>query len=128
MNYPFGTDLLKFVVHLKLIGLEEETVLHILWECSSARDVWGMANVKFQKCSSSGMRFIEVVEEIFRKCQTKEVHQFAGIVRCMWLRRNEIVHEGPFQHLNLLLQRAVSAAEEFAAIHVTTNQLKNRWT
>jgi hypothetical protein len=87
-----------------------------------------MANVKFQKCSSSSMRFIEVVEEIFRKCQTEEVHQFAGIVRRLWLKQNEIVHGGPFQHPNLLLQHAVSAAEEFAAIHVTTNQLKNRWT
>jgi hypothetical protein len=39
------------------------------------------------------------------------------------LRRNETVHGGPFQHPNLLLQRAVSAAEEFAAFHhVITTQ------
>jgi hypothetical protein len=48
-----------------ICGLEEETVLHILWECSLARNVWGISDVKFQKCSSLGMRFLEVVEEIF---------------------------------------------------------------
>jgi hypothetical protein len=90
--------------------------VYILWECPSARDVWCMGSIKFQKISNKGNDFLAIVEEMFSKCQPEELRHFAGIVRRMWLRRNEVVHGGPFLHPNLPVQNAVHAAEEFAEL------------
>ena len=36
---------------------EEETVAHILWECPSSKDVWGVCRRSLQKCSVLGVDF-----------------------------------------------------------------------
>jgi hypothetical protein len=45
-------------------GKEEETTVHILWNCPSAMDVWGVSCKKFQKSSLTGPRFIDIAEEV----------------------------------------------------------------
>lgn len=87
-----------------ICGLEEETTLHILWECPSARDVWCVGSTKLQKSPSIGMSFLEIVDVIFKNCTTGEILHFAGIARLLWLRRNEVVRGGPFLNPNVLVQ------------------------
>jgi hypothetical protein len=33
---------------------EEETVVHVLWSCPAAQDVWGGGTLIFQKCAFNG--------------------------------------------------------------------------
>jgi hypothetical protein len=46
----------------------------------------------------------------------EEIFQFVGIVRRIWLRRNEVVHEGSFLHPNTLVHRAKMALEDFLVV------------
>ncbi|XP_059451001.1 uncharacterized protein LOC132181785 [Corylus avellana] len=38
---------------------KEESTFHILWQCQSAKDVWGVGNLKFQKSVFVGPSFIQ---------------------------------------------------------------------
>jgi hypothetical protein len=40
-----------------LCGIEEESVIHVLWQCPSAADVWSVWCKKLQKWSSDGSDF-----------------------------------------------------------------------
>jgi ribonuclease HI len=102
-----------------ICGLAEETALHILWQCSSARDVWCVGPKKLQKSSGSGLEFLQVVEDVFTKCSLEDIDQFAGIARRIWLRRNRVVHEGTFSHPNSLVQQARQASEDFQLAQCT---------
>jgi ribonuclease HI len=57
-----------------------------------------------------------MVDMVFRTCTTEEVLHSAGIARRLWLRRNEVVHRGPFLDPNILVQRARIAMEEFVGL------------
>ena len=61
-----------------ICGLEIETVGHILWECSSAVDVWGVCKA-FQKRSFNGQSFIRLVEEIGRTGSENDMRLFVGL-------------------------------------------------
>jgi ribonuclease HI len=94
-------------------GMEVESGLHILWQCPSTMDVRSGGCPKFQKCSSAGHDFLEVVEGLFDKCTKEEMELFCSTVRCIWMRRNEVLHGGTFAHPTILLQRPMQAVEDF---------------
>lgn len=54
-------------------GLEVETGFHILWQCSSAMDVWSMGHVVFQKSFFTRPEFRQVVEYMFERCTQEEL-------------------------------------------------------
>jgi hypothetical protein len=96
-----------------LCGLVTETSFHVLWDCSSVRDVWSMCERKIQKSHFAGPDFMEVVEGIFNKCEEEEINLFVGLARKIWFRKNEVVHEGSFTHPNVLAQQAKEVVAEF---------------
>jgi ribonuclease HI len=95
---------------------EEETTLHILWHCPSARDAWGAGSVKFQKAVFDGPDFMKVVEGMFERCDENEFQIFVGIARRLWLRRNEVVHGGRFVHPNVVVQQTITAVRNYQEI------------
>jgi ribonuclease HI len=105
-----------------LCGLVTETSFHVLWDCSSARDVWSMCERKIQKSHFDGPNFMEVVEGIFKKCEEEEINLFVGLARKIWFRRNEVVHGGSFTHPNVLVQQAKEAVAEFKAANIHVDQ------
>jgi hypothetical protein len=50
-------------------------------------------------------------------CNQEEIKLFVGIARRLWLRRNNLVHEGSLSHPISLVQRTVTAMEEFSKAH-----------
>jgi ribonuclease HI len=114
---------------------EPETAFHILWQCPSAGDVWGAGGKVFQKSSFKGPDFIQVVEEMLRKCDPEEFSQFVGIARRIWLRRNEVMHGGSFQHPNSIVKLAQQATEVYQSLRngrdveptVFTEVIENVW-
>jgi hypothetical protein len=100
-----------------ICGLEEETVFHILWQCSSAMDVWSEGVRKFQKSAHGGPNFLQVVEDMFSTCDEEEMRLFVGLARRIWLRRNESVHGGVFSSPKEILLKTQGAILEFQAAH-----------
>lgn len=83
-----------------ICNIEAESVSHILWECPSAADVWGVCDRGFQKCTVTGKEFRKVAEFILEKFGTEKFALFVGISRRIWFRRNVVVHGGEFKHPN----------------------------
>jgi hypothetical protein len=94
-------------------GLKPETNSHILWQCSSTRDVRLMGNKKLQKSATTGECFREVVENLFDKCSQEDRVLFAGLARHIWLRRNDVVFGGVLSSPNNLFQRTQQSITEF---------------
>ena len=100
---------------------DAETIEHIVWECPSSNNVWGESTIKLQKCQKGGGDFQHIFLEVVKRCDQKEVDLFAVIARKIWMRRNQVVHGGPFSHPNQVLKEAESVLEEYRLSHVTSN-------
>ena len=98
--------------------IEDEMAAHILWNYPSAVDVWSAGERIFQKSSFRNMHFIPIVEKIFDMCDCEEVCQVLGIARRLWLRRNEVLHEGLFPHPVAMIQATKEAIVTYQAAHV----------
>jgi hypothetical protein len=68
-------------------------VIHVLWECSAARDVWGDSDRCFQKSTIDCNSFLQLAETMMARCGTDEIISFVRIARKLWHRRNEWIHE-----------------------------------
>jgi ribonuclease HI len=60
---------------------------------------------------------MQIVENLFEVCSEEETVQFVGLVRRIWLRRNEVLHGGIFTHPRELVLQALRAAEEYKQAH-----------
>jgi hypothetical protein len=105
-----GIDLDPACVFCKTVP---KMVLHVLWECPSAVDVWGVCGRKIQKCSNVGNFFKEVVEMFFVLCSPEEVDFNVEMARRIWFRRNSVVHGGDFLHPNDVLSSAIMAIGDY---------------
>ena len=99
-----------------ICGFMVETNLHILWQCSAASDVWSMGPARFQKSSTDGSCFLEIVEEFFQKRSIEDMRLFIGLARRLWLRRNVVVHGGSFVPPVVIFNQATRALDEFAEV------------
>jgi hypothetical protein len=94
-------------------NMEDETAIHILWQCPSAKDVWCVGPKMLQKSTEEGKNFRGVVEAVLEKCSPEDMAFFAGVARRIWWRRNEVVHGGVFVHPISLVQQVQQAMEDF---------------
>lgn len=100
-----------------ICGREKETVYHVLWECIATKDVWGASKIFFQKSCFSSHDFLQVAEHFFHKCDRETLQMFVITARKIWFRRNTWLHEGKFEHPNMLVQSAQRAVEEIQSLH-----------
>jgi ribonuclease HI len=118
-----------------ICDMEEETAVHVLWECPSAKDVWSGSSRRLQKSAITGKFFLQIAEDIFQRCSAEEILMFVCTARRIWLRRNEVVHGGTFLHPNTVVRRAQSALDEFGLVSsdqsrkqsMTTTQRIKHW-
>jgi hypothetical protein len=90
-----------------------ETLIHVLWECPTAVDVWGACCKKIQKCSFLGNGFLDIFEQFLFRCSHEEVSLFAILAKKLWARRNAVLHGGEFSHPNLLVQQGEALLLQF---------------
>jgi len=82
---------------------EDETILHVLWECPAAKD----------KCSCSAPDFKALFEYVMNRFTKEQLALMAVICRRIWLRRNSLIVEGTFLHPNTLMIKAINAQDEY---------------
>ena len=70
----------------------DESVLHVLWECGIAQDVWAGSKLCMQKCTTFRTDFLKLVEDLMERLQVEDLEYF--FVQCwvLWNQRNSVVH------------------------------------
>jgi hypothetical protein len=77
-------------------NIQEESIIHALWNCPSAQDVLGCGPSLFQKCPSMFKGMVELVSFLFN-ILNDDFLSFSVVVFCsIWLRRNNMIFEEQF--------------------------------
>ena len=111
-----------------ICGNEPETVLHALWSCPTAIDVWGNSTKSIQKYSSTGKSFLCIAEDIMEKGGNEDFGLFVQLARQIWYRRNKWVHEGLFIDPNALLNNTKEQLENYKRLQEKGPQGERRET
>jgi hypothetical protein len=102
--------------------IEIESVLHILWECPAAVDVWSSGPRSLQKCSGGAVSLSSVLETLIKRCSSMYIEIWAVLARKLWLRRNSVVFGGVFTSPNQLMREVVISIEDFKRANVPTEK------
>ncbi|XP_042958109.1 uncharacterized protein LOC122293655 [Carya illinoinensis] len=96
---------------------EEETDIHVLWDCPAAVDVWGEDCSPVRNWGRSFGDFTSLWSELQSKLEEGELHIVAEVFYGLWRRRNAMVFEGKFKGPCVLIQQAVRDAEAVTSAH-----------
>lgn len=53
-----------------------ESVLHVLWECGAAQDVWARAPGRLQKVGTEQMEYTQLLEQLIHRLSEEEFELF----------------------------------------------------
>ncbi|XP_038708505.1 uncharacterized protein LOC120003559 [Tripterygium wilfordii] len=97
----------------------EESVMHSLWECPAAKDVFSMSLKKLQKMDSIFQgSFAQFWIASSAVLSSHEVATLAITMRLIWLRRNKFVHEGTLTHPTQVALQGMNLANDFKSAQV----------
>ena len=72
-----------------------ETIIHALWECGAARDVWaGYPQRALQKGLTAQVSVLQLVEVLMQRLPEDALEVFLVQSWLLWHRRNRVVHGG----------------------------------
>jgi hypothetical protein len=97
----------------EICGRESETVLHALWLCPSAQDVWGSCCLKIQKMQTMYRDLKEMLIDMLRRCDGEEAELFAVIAKGIWTKRNGVVFGKDFAHPKVIVNGAINNLKQF---------------
>ncbi|XP_042979916.1 uncharacterized protein LOC122310096 [Carya illinoinensis] len=90
---------------------EEETALHVLWDCPASVDVWSEEFSPVKKWRRNYADFMSVWSDFHSKLEDEKLHIIATMLHCLWRRRNDLVFEGKFKGPSVLFQLALQGVE-----------------
>ncbi|XP_030924873.1 uncharacterized protein LOC115951885 [Quercus lobata] len=90
-----------------------ESVVHRLWECGAAQDVWARCPTQIEKCASGQDDILQLFITMLNKLSTEEFELFLVQSWLIWNQRNTVVHGGKLQDPNQLNIRARDYLEEY---------------
>ncbi|XP_041020374.1 uncharacterized protein LOC121261991 [Juglans microcarpa x Juglans regia] len=91
---------------------EEESVMHAIWECPAATDVWAEQGSPVQKWSVGVKSFYQLWEEVHSKLTAENVEKMVFILRNIWYRRNMVVFDNKFLNPASIVQMSLSGYED----------------
>jgi hypothetical protein len=94
-------------------GLAVENVIHCLWSCPAAGDVWGDYRSCFHKCSSFQFSFMHLLEYCVQFFDKEKVELMLVVARNIWLRRNALIFQGTFLSPHRVWEESTSLLEDF---------------
>jgi hypothetical protein len=104
--------------------IQEESILHALWSCFSARDVWGSGSMVFQKCPYSFPSIIELVSFLFNRLDDDFLSLMVAVFRSIWMRRNKLVFEDQFSSPLTVFKDASRHHEEYRSALMKDEMVK----
>lgn len=96
-----------------ICGQEEETAMHVVWQCPAARDVWAVSFKAAQKWPSAEEDFLLLWDKFMDRLTDEEL-EFAAVLTCLiWLRRNSFIFEDKFKDPGCLVRTANAMIDDF---------------
>nr|XP_023915286.1 uncharacterized protein LOC112026812 [Quercus suber] len=94
--------------------LVPKTILHALWECKAAQDVWaGCSQRVLQKGLTVQSSMLQLTEDMWHKMPLDVFEFFLVLCWLLWHRRNRVVFGGLLQEPGALIGRARCLLAEF---------------
>ncbi|XP_075640327.1 uncharacterized protein LOC142612082 [Castanea sativa] len=90
-----------------------ETVIHAIWECPAAQDVWAGSSIMMQKCATNFHDFMQLFEVLLNRLDAAGMEIFVVQAWTVWNQRNSMVHGGQMKHPCWLNKRAADYMEEY---------------
>ncbi|XP_042944716.1 uncharacterized protein LOC122278602 [Carya illinoinensis] len=90
---------------------EEETDIHVLWDCPASVDVCGEDCSPVRKWGRNYADFTTLWSNLQSKLEEGKLHIVAEVLYDLWKRRNDMVFEGKFKGPCVLIQQAVQEVE-----------------
>lgn len=103
-----------------------ETLIHALWKCPGAFDVWGESLSPVNKWPAQFPGFLALWQQMVFKLSPKELAISANILRNIWFRRNALCFQNLFEDPSRLIRRAINSYEDY--IQAQTNLSKRHQT
>ena len=95
-----------------------ELVVHALWDCGAARDVWAGSLKILQKGGSGLVDILQLMEYLMERVESHDMEVVLVQAWLIWNQRNRVVHGGKFQCLGWLNNRAAEFLKEFRTASV----------
>ncbi|XP_042958006.1 uncharacterized protein LOC122293492 [Carya illinoinensis] len=73
--------------------VEEETIMHVLWECPAANNLWGNDESCVKKWARSESNFMSLWEKLMDRLHKNQLEEMTVLLRKVWLRRNDWIFE-----------------------------------
>ena len=90
-----------------------ESVIHALWECEAAKDVWAGSLKILQKGVSSLADFTHLMEYLLDRLELHDMEEVLVQAWQIWNQRNRVVYGGKFHDPGWLITRARELLEDF---------------
>jgi hypothetical protein len=90
-----------------------ESIIHAVWCCPGAQDVWGCGPVLCQKCPSIFLNMVDLVSYLLSKLNADMMSLAVVVLHRIWLRRNKLVFEGQFSSPVKVFTEASHLFEDF---------------
>lgn len=110
----------KFIVEDELCLVfmrDEESIIHILWNCPSSIDVWGNQDSPLRKWNSYFHDFKQLGDGLCRRLDDMILVHEAAICYKLWSRRNCFVFNNTFNGPSTLLRSELTDMEVYQDIH-----------
>jgi len=105
-------------------NFEEESIIHALWNCPGAQDVWGCGPILFQKCPSMFIDMVELVSFLFNRLNDDLLSLTIAVFRSIWLRRNKLIFEEQFSSPMTVFKEASKFFEDFKKVNMKEHLIR----
>lgn len=90
-----------------------ESILHVLWQCGVAQDIWVGSFRRLQKAKTRQTDFMQLVVDLILNLPSEEQELFWVQCWIIWNQHNSVLHGGKIQIPTLLNRRAREYLDEF---------------
>ena len=105
-------------------GSSDETVLHILWQCPLAWNVWALVKGKLQKCDSSARTFFNLAQTLKERLSHKEFELWAMVAWSIWNAQNIFYFEASQTLPHAILKSAEMFLDKYQRF---THSMPTNW-
>ncbi|XP_040993121.1 uncharacterized protein LOC121239848 [Juglans microcarpa x Juglans regia] len=94
--------------------MDVESVMHAIWNCPAASDVWAKEGSPVKKWWSGEQSFTQLWTDMYRKLTKNNIEKMVMIMKNIWYRRNKFVFETEFLNPKQVVQIATISQEEYS--------------